>query len=64
MRADPKVVKRCRLPGGYGHCDTLAANWVDPDGTKTDIEMAPTDDQNDCSKAMQKAVLAQLAGLD
>jgi len=26
--------------------------------------MAPTDDENDCSKAMQKAVLAQLAGLD
>jgi len=50
MRADPKVVKRCRLPGGYGHCDTLAANWVDPDGPKTDIEMAPTDDQNGCSK--------------
>jgi hypothetical protein len=33
-------------------------------GPLANIEMAPTDDQNDCSKAMQKAVLAQLAGLD
>jgi hypothetical protein len=23
-------MKRCRLSEGYGHRDTLAANWVDP----------------------------------
>ena len=30
MRPGPKLVKRCRLSEGYGHCDTLAENWGDP----------------------------------
>ena len=25
-----KPAKRCRLSEGYGHCNILAANWVDP----------------------------------
>jgi len=31
---------------------------------EADIEMAPTDDQNDCSKGDVEAMLAQWAGLD
>jgi hypothetical protein len=30
MRPHPKVVKRCRLSESYGHRDTLAAGWGDP----------------------------------
>jgi hypothetical protein len=30
MHPQHKGLKRCRLSEGYGHCDILAANWVDP----------------------------------
>jgi len=39
MHHSPKAAKQCRLSEDYGHRDTLAANWGDPNGPAADIEV-------------------------